>query len=115
MWEELKEIVTPEVLEIMDRIEKDNNVMLSPKIMDGVIQMFNIDGVVEIEVITPEDGTMVCNVFYDPDTDEMRDMHWRRLLMDKSKDILYDSEYHIEFYYRRKKKQSFNRRFRDVG
>jgi hypothetical protein len=111
MWEDLKEKVSPDVHRIMERIEKENNVSYPPKEMEIILKMFDVDGVMEIEVIFPEDGCTVCNVFYDPDSDEMRDAHWRKLLIDKSGDILYDMQDYVEFFYRRKKKKPFGRRF----
>ena len=111
MWEDLKAIVPPEIVAAMERIEKANNVMFPPEEMDLIATMLDIDGVVEIEVIFPENECTVCNVFYDPDSDELRDSHWRKILSGRSAEILYDIEDYVEFYYRRKKKLPFGRRF----
>lgn len=112
MWEDLKVRVSQKVLDIMEDIEASYNVSVDPDFVMQMIDMFDVDGVVEMDMIFPENGLVMCNVFYDPDHDEMKDLHWKRLLSLKSREIMEDMEEPVDFTFRRKKRKPFVRRLR---
>lgn len=116
MWEELKAQVPQDIVDIMERIERENDVSVDPKFVNMLTEIFDVDGVVEMDVIFEGEEPCKCVVYYDPDSDNMKDMHWNSLslLRIKAADILFDTEYYVDFVFRRKKKQSWKRGLRSV-
>lgn len=111
MWDNIWDRALPEMRVVMKNIEKKKGIGLSPGIVSVLTEMFDVNGVVEMDVIVLENGYMICNVYYDPDTDEMRDSHWRKILSRKARETVYNIDHVIDFTFRRKKKNPFGRRF----